>query len=178
MIRDSKKTDLKSNVEIDLKEVFALARKMAKRYGRIGIVEEEDLVQTVVSKMLQHKMNANWRGWLSKVMRSTASDVRRRQGRESAFRYEFKSAEELVVLERTVDEKTVPRRDMVEIDLMPHLKKMLVELRQPLRTVLVLYSEGYSYDEIASLMKISVGTVRSRLFNARKRARKLLFDVA
>jgi RNA polymerase sigma-70 factor (ECF subfamily) len=43
------------------------------------------------------------------------------------------------------------------------------------RVALVLYAiEGMSYKEVAEALGISVGTVMSRIFNARQRLRELL----
>jgi RNA polymerase sigma-70 factor (ECF subfamily) len=51
----------------------------------------------------------------------------------------------------------------------------LRDLPEDLRTALILFHlEGLSYDEIARVMGCPVGTVRSRLFDARERLRKLV----
>ena len=48
------------------------------------------------------------------------------------------------------------------------------ELPEDLRTTLVLfYVEGLRYTEIARVMECPIGTVRSRLFEARGRLKKL-----
>jgi RNA polymerase sigma-70 factor (ECF subfamily) len=38
--------------------------------------------------------------------------------------------------------------------------------------------EGMSYDEIAAMLDIPVGTVKSRLFRGRRRLQKVLYDYA
>jgi RNA polymerase sigma-70 factor (ECF subfamily) len=56
------------------------------------------------------------------------------------------------------------------------LQEALSILKPKLREVIVLSSlEGRSYDEVATLLDIPVGTVRSRLNTARNELRKLLF---
>jgi RNA polymerase sigma-70 factor (ECF subfamily) len=51
----------------------------------------------------------------------------------------------------------------------------LRDLPEDLRTALILFHlEGLSYDEIARVMGCPVGTVRSRLFDARERLRRLV----
>jgi RNA polymerase sigma-70 factor (ECF subfamily) len=50
-----------------------------------------------------------------------------------------------------------------------HLDRALAELPEKLRLVLLLAAlEGHTIDEIASLLGIPVGTVKSRIFVARK----------
>jgi len=50
-----------------------------------------------------------------------------------------------------------------------HLDKALGELPEKLRLVLLLAAmEGHTIDEIASMLGISTGTVKSRIFYARR----------
>lgn len=54
------------------------------------------------------------------------------------------------------------------------IKDALNQLPDDLRTVLWLREvEGYSYDELAQILKIPVGTVRSRLHSARQQLRTI-----
>lgn len=54
------------------------------------------------------------------------------------------------------------------------IRQLLDQLPEDLRTVLWLREvEGYSYDELARILKIPDGTVRSRLHSARQQLRKL-----
>jgi RNA polymerase sigma-70 factor (ECF subfamily) len=52
-------------------------------------------------------------------------------------------------------------------------------LPEEYRTAVVLSDvEGMSYDEIAELMEVPVGTVKSRLFRGRRKLQKMLYDYA
>jgi len=54
------------------------------------------------------------------------------------------------------------------------IKDAVNQLPQDLRTVLWLREvEGYSYDELAKILKIPIGTVRSRLYSARQQLRTI-----
>src|SRR5581483_10638844 len=54
-----------------------------------------------------------------------------------------------------------------------HSRQALEQLPEDLRTVLWLREvEGYSYDELAKILHIPDGTVRSRLHSARKQLRR------
>ena len=58
------------------------------------------------------------------------------------------------------------------------VQKALMELSDKLRAIVTLrYLEGLSYDEIAEVLEISIGTVKSRLFLAHETLRPLLKDV-
>jgi RNA polymerase sigma-70 factor (ECF subfamily) len=53
------------------------------------------------------------------------------------------------------------------------------ELPEEYRTAVVLSDiEGLPYAEIASLMEVPVGTVKSRLFRGRRRLQQVLYDYA
>ena len=59
------------------------------------------------------------------------------------------------------------------------LDKALGELSEKHRTVFLLYTvKGQSYREIADALDVSIGTVMSRLFYARKNLQGLLADLA
>ena len=61
-----------------------------------------------------------------------------------------------------------------EPDLLPRIKKVLASLSKPHRQVLLLHLQGYSCEEIAELTCANTGTVKSRLYHARKRAQSKL----
>jgi RNA polymerase sigma-70 factor (ECF subfamily) len=84
-----------------------------------------------------------------------------------------------------MDRLRLKRAELVEFDRAePHqggmvenrvvIEKLLAQLPPELRTTLVLREmEQLSYEEVAELMRVPVGTVRSRLHTARERFRKL-----
>src|SRR5262249_32507942 len=63
-------------------------------------------------------------------------------------------------------------------DVMTEIDSVMANLTVPFRQVLMLVADGYSYDEIAALTGVKIGTVRSRLHHARKKAQSLLHDAA
>ncbi len=84
-----------------------------------------------------------------------------------------------------MDRLRLKRAELVEFDApQPHegghvenrvvVAKLLAQLPAELRTTLVLREmEQLSYEEVAEVMRVPIGTVRSRLHTARERFRKL-----
>jgi RNA polymerase sigma-70 factor (ECF subfamily) len=67
---------------------------------------------------------------------------------------------------------TAERRALAE-----RLRQALAELPERRRMAVVLFDvEGYSHGEIAEILGIPEGTVRSEVFHARRRLRALLAD--
>lgn len=169
----------------ELNSMIRTIRDMAYRYGQIGLTEPDDIVQSTMIKVLRKEDGREPNVfWLYKVVRSTALDAGRAASRDRRLTVSHPSTDLRLVCERADQYRELPcdayivREPDVEIDLMPRLKNMLGQLRPPLRQVLVLYSEGYSYQEIALMTKTNVGTVRSRLHYARRRAKDLMGDLA
>lgn len=87
-----------------------------------------------------------------------------------------------------MDRLRLKRAELTEFDsVQPHegghvenrvvVAKLLAQLPYELRTTLVLREmEQLSYEEVADVMHVPIGTVRSRLHTARERFRKLWID--
>lgn len=57
------------------------------------------------------------------------------------------------------------------------VRRAVAMLPKEMRTMVVLRDiEGYSYEEIAKMLRISEGTVKSRIFRAREKLRKILSE--
>jgi RNA polymerase sigma-70 factor (ECF subfamily) len=102
-------------------------------------------------------------GWAYQIVSNKCRDWLRRQRRHRQID-ELYSAE--------VPESYQPPQ---EPDNFASLKEALAQLSGPDRTVLSLrYEEDFNTAEIAAILTIPEGTVKSRLFHARKRLRKFL----
>lgn len=166
-----------------LKEMLETAYKYAHHHGRIGIHDVDDIVQNVMLKMIARDPMPATTGWLYKTVRSVAYDALRTQYRHRKYIEFYTQSEAFYVNEDTLHsserfENVAAKQNDVEIDLMPRLKGVLAKLSSPLRVALILHVEGYSNEEIAQMTKTNVGTVKSRIFYARRRAQRLMPKVA
>jgi RNA polymerase sigma-70 factor (ECF subfamily) len=173
------------NSNCELESIMRSAKKFAYSYGQIGLVELDDIVQSTMIKVLRKQDGRQVTvSWLYKAVRSTALDAVRAAAADRRLLAGEPYDELGVVCEgdgsfsqMRVAACNAAREDDVEIDLMPRLKSMLGKLSKPMRQVLVLHCEGFSYQEIAQLTDTNLGTVRSRLHYARRRAKEFLGDL-
>ena len=142
-----------------------------------------DAVQDAFVKVHKHigafQGNASFYTWLYRIVANLCIDVRRRRGRHSEVAFE-----EAVKPDDTaaagVDvapqlREANPVENLARRELRREIAKALDGLSENHRLILLLREvEGLSYEDLARVLKISKGTVMSRLFHARKNMQKAL----
>jgi RNA polymerase sigma-70 factor, ECF subfamily len=80
-----------------------------------------------------------------------------------------------VFAERLIDKGESPFDNAAHEEVRAKVEQELREVSDPYRTVVILRDlEGMSYEEIAEIMRVSLGTVKSRLTRGREKLRKRL----
>ena len=134
--------------------------------------ESLDLVQDTILKALTYRDkfrdDTNLKGWLFTIMRNTFINNYRRNQRA---RTSLDNTEELYFL-NVEDSHTFngPATNYEYNDIWNHINLLHDELLVPFK----LHASGYKYYEIAEQQNIPIGTVKSRIFNARKEIKKKL----
>ena len=127
----------------------------------------QDGFLSALVKLGQYDARRPFGPWLMRIVANAATDRRRRRN--------VRRAEPL-------DTSLVgggPRPDAIAVrsELNDRLRAALAELPERRRKAVVLFDvEGYSHAEIAGMLGIPEGTVRSEVFHARRRLRTLLAD--
>ena len=162
----------------ELRTMLLAAKRIATQYGQIGLYDPDDIAQTAVIRLLRQKNRIQKpMRWLYKAVRSSVLDAARLTSRDRRRRWKYSINFELTLAEDQFDyAKCTGTNTESKYDL-SQLQEMLQKLSEPLRQVLILQSEGRSYEEIAEITKANIGTVRSRIYYARKRARSLLAEL-
>ena len=73
-----------------------------------------------------------------------------------------------------VENKNIVSNDAISQLTMQEIKDMFGEIGEAYSTPFLMFYRGYHYDEIAEYMKIPIGTVKSRIFFARKKLKVLI----
>ncbi|HEY7634126.1 MAG TPA: sigma-70 family RNA polymerase sigma factor [Gemmatimonadales bacterium] len=139
--------------------------------------QAEDLVQDTMLKAYrawrQYRPGTNAKGWLLTILRNTfINDYRRRKLEPVAMDLE---AIEPHALYRAV-EQTDPEGAFFSKIVDAKVLEAIDALAPEFREVLVLSDiEGMRYAEIAETLQVPVGTVKSRLFRARRQLQAALY---
>jgi RNA polymerase sigma-70 factor (ECF subfamily) len=110
------------------------------------------------------------RTWLYRIVTHASLDYRRYRALRTTDSLDGESAEP-----RAAAGQRTPADEAADRDLRAAIEASLANISEKNRAALVLFAlEGLSYQEVADVLGISVGTVMSRIFNARQRLRELL----
>lgn len=148
-------------------QILALLPQL-RRYSRSltrSDSESEDLLQDCVEKALVHRSQwsgANIRAWAYRIMTNLHLNARRTIARRPAVSIEAAEG----IAENSALSDPLARNRLVQA---------LESLAPDARAVLMLVAvEGHSYQEIAEILEIPIGTVMSRLSRARQMLRQKL----
>ncbi len=169
-----------------LDRLYAAALRLTKNRA-----DAEDLVSEAVTRALKNRDSlrepASFRGWMFRILTNTfISNCRKRRncqeigpGDEDAG-----SEEDFWLFDRLHQPLLLfwganPEQEFLNNVLREDLARALDRLSEDFRIVVLLSDvEGFSYPEIAAILDIPVGTVRSRLARARSRLQKSLWQQA
>jgi RNA polymerase sigma-70 factor (ECF subfamily) len=146
-------------------------------YRLVGAREDAlDVVQEAFIHVMRgiqtFRGQSSFRTWLYRIVTHASLDYRRWRSLRTT---ESLDSEASVDPAATGPSQRTPVEEAAERDLRQAIDKALTNISEKNRAALVLYAiEGMSYKEIADVLSISVGTVMSRIFNARQRLRELL----
>src|SRR6266849_1175706 len=157
--------DTRREFEQRLTECGSLAFRVARGVLR-NTADAEDVAQEALLRAYRRfdrlRDRGRFRAWLVRITYRLALD-RLRSSKRREQRHTFWSQPAHQLRAATTEELAASN------EFQAHLDRALEELPEKLRLVLLLAAmEGHTIDEIASLLGIPVGTVKSRIFVARK----------
>jgi RNA polymerase sigma-70 factor (ECF subfamily) len=161
-----------------LEELFQRYRGVAYRVAYRLLGQEADALDAVQDgfvKALTHlsafQGRSSFKTWLLRVISNAALDMGRQRGRR-----EIRSLDGLAPGDPDSPlTNHDPTRRLEQADLRQLIREALSSLSEAQRQTFILHADGeLSYREVAEALKISVGTVMSRLFYARQKLRAYL----
>ncbi len=134
----------------------------------------EDLVQDTTLKVLDNEEkyvdNVNFKGWVLTIMRNIFINNYRRQVRNATI---IDTSEDLYHLNISQESGLATPEGTFNAK---EISKAISEFTDDYRVPFSMYVAGYKYSEIADHMGLPLGTVKSRIFFARKRLQQTLKD--
>lgn len=165
LVKGCKKKDRKSQKGL-YQLFYSHSMKMCIRYAK----DKDEAVELVNDGFMRVFINIDrydqtkpFKPWLNTIMINTSIDHYRKQIKKIAM-------EELNAKHDVEDKESILSRIHYE-----DLIKLVQKLSVAYRTVFNLFAiDGYTHEEIASMLSISVGTSKSNLFKAREQLKKML----
>jgi len=141
--------------------------------------EAEDLMQEVWVKVVRYqgyiKDVDHLKAWLTTICLNTFRDRYRKTARRSKHILNQPESLDVPVLDLVPSHSLSTEDMLVKDDLSQMVQQKIAALDTIYKTtVLYFYVYQYSLVEIAALMKVSIGTVKSRLFRAKQRLKEMM----
>ncbi len=141
--------------------------------------DAKDLVQDTYMKAFRFinsfQEGTNAKAWLYRILKNSFINDYRKKSKQPA-KVDYQEVEQFYNSEDTPKEATVDLRmettkDMIGDEISNALNSLAIDFR----TVIILCDlEGFTYEEMAKILDIPIGTVRSRLHRARNLLREKL----
>ena len=156
------------------KQVYHLALRMtSNEHDALDISQEAFL--RAYSSIQSFRGQSRFYVWLYRLTSNIAIDFLRRRSRKDTLSLnisdedesEYEIPDERFSPERALDKKELRAAVAVALEALPHEYRQIVTLRE---------ISGLSYDELADVLELELGTVKSRLSRARKQLCALLLQ--
>ncbi len=140
--------------------------------------DNEDLEQEVYVKVWKNSDKYQEKGsiksWISTITRNTSIDYLK-----SAYhRAAQNSTSDDFVMSNVKDQKSSPENNVIRIERQQKIIKAIENLKPKFKEVIIMCEiNGYSYEECAQKLKCPLGTIKSRIFNAKRQLADELRDL-
>lgn len=155
---------------MDFEKIIKTNKQNIKNIIRLITKEEnEDIEQEVYLKIWKnsdkYKEKGSIKSWISTITRNTSLDYIK-----SAYYKIFQNSDsDDFVITGIKDKKNTPESNVINIERQKKIIKAIDDLKPKFREVIMLCEiEGYTYEQCAHKLKCPVGTIKSRIYNAKK----------
>lgn len=140
--------------------------------------ENEDLEQEVYIKLWKnsdkYKEQGSMKSWIGTIAKNTSKDYLK----SAMVRNEQNSTSDEFVLTSIKDKKTTPEDRVVASERQKKIIKAIDSLKPKFReTIMLCEIYGFTYEEAAEKLNCPIGTIKSRIYNAKKELAEKLEDL-
>ncbi|MBK1834062.1 RNA polymerase sigma factor [Roseibacillus ishigakijimensis] len=159
--------------------VYAMIQNMVKNEADAWDLSQEVFVK-VWKALPRFEARAKFTTWLYRIVHNVVYDWMRKRKLESAGEFDdqlMKESQIAAGARTTPTQEAAPDQALRNEELRGRIEEALAKLSPEHQEVILLREvQGLDYKEIAEVMEISLGTVMSRLFYARKKLQGFLSD--
>ena len=164
---------------MDLKEIIdthgAVVRSIIKR---ITNEQNEDLEQEVYCRVWKNSEKYKEKGTFSAWIKTISANISKDYLKSSQKKMSDNSTADETVLTFVKSNKETPEEHLLKIERQKKITEAINQLKPKFKEVIMLYEiENKSYEEISQRIKCPIGTVKSRLYNAKKELAEKLADL-
>ena len=136
--------------------------------------DSDDLIQETLFKALKNRdkfqEGTNIKGWLYTIMKNTFINAYRKRKNQNTF---VDETENKYFINMRESEKSVSTDSIVDHK---YIMKQINSVDKTYLETFMMYFNGYKYEEISEILGIPLGTVKSRIFLARRKMMDKLRD--
>ena len=155
---------------MNFKEIIENNKQNVRNIIRLITKEtNEDLEQEVFVKVWKNQdkyvEKGNFKTWINTIAKNLSKDYLKSADR----RVQQNSVADDEVLNSIKDCKATPEITLLSKIRQKRIIQAIESLKPKFKEVIILYDiDGYSYEEIAKKLNVPIGTVKSRIYNAKK----------
>lgn len=164
---------------MDLKDIInnhgAVVRSIIKR---ITNEQNEDLEQEVYTRVWKNSDKYQEKGTFNAWIRTISANLSKDYLKSSQKKISDNSTGDETVLSLVRDGKESPEDLLLQKERQKMVSEAINKLKPKFKEVIMLYEiENRTYEEISQQLKCPIGTVKSRLYNAKKELAEMLKEL-
>lgn len=164
---------------MDLKEIISTHGNTVRNIiKRITNEQNEDLEQEVYSRVWKNAEKYEEKGTFGAWIRTISANLSKDYLKSSQKRLSDNSTSDETVISFVKCKKDTPEELLLKRERQKTITEAINKLKPKFKEVIMLYEiENKSYEEISQRIKCPIGTVKSRLYNAKKELAEMLKDL-
>ena len=140
--------------------------------------ENEDLEQEVFIKAWKnvgkYEDRGNFKSWINTIAKNVSKDYLK----SAVFKHSNNTTSDEIILNTIKDNKTTPENQIISGERQTRIINAIENLKPKHKeTIMLCEIQGYTYEEAAKKLKCPIGTIKSRIYNAKKELAETLQDL-
>lgn len=163
-----------------MKPLYGMALRMTRNEK-----DAEDLVQETSMKAFRafktFTRGTNFKAWVFRIMTNTFINIHHQRNRDNRLVHDLEKEDhyDRFLSNGPARMARDPEAEILDRMMSEDIAAALEELPEEFRLAVILCDiEGFSYKEIAEILKCPIGTVMSRLYRGRRHLQNLLYEHA